>query len=68
MYRLIPKGQSFRIPKHCNNGQVFHEIELGVMLKKGGRHHVKMSDWKEDIGGYFLLIDYTDFDEAKKAT
>ncbi|CDW77327.1 fumarylacetoacetate hydrolase family protein [Stylonychia lemnae] len=64
---LLPKGQSFRIPKLCNNGQVFHEIELGVMLKRGGRHHAKMSDWKEDIGGYFLLIDYTDFDEAKKA-
>ena len=38
------------------------------MLKRGGRHHSKLSDWREDIGGYFLLIDYTDFDETKKAT
>lgn len=38
------------------------------MLKLGGRHHNKLSDWKQDIGGYFLLIDYTDFDETKKAT
>jgi len=38
------------------------------MLKRGGRHHAKIEDWKEDIGGYFLLLDYTDFDETKKAT
>ena len=38
------------------------------MLRSGGRHPAKGVDWKDDIGGYFLLIDYTDFDELKKAT
>ena len=67
MCRLVPKGHSFTIPKTCKNGQVFHEVELGVMLKRGGRHHNKLSDWREDIGAYFLLLDYTDVEETKRA-
>lgn len=38
------------------------------MLKRGGRHHSKHNDWKDDIGAYFLLLDYTDVEETKKAT
>jgi len=34
-------------------------VELGVILRQGGRD-IKQSDWKKHIGGYFLLIDYTD--------
>lgn len=47
---------------------MFHEVELGIMLKRGGKHHTKLSEWKDDIAGYFLLIDYTDFDETRMAT
>jgi acylpyruvate hydrolase len=46
---------------------VFHEVELGVMLKRGGKHFSKTSDWREDIGAYFLLLDYTDVEETKRA-
>ena len=47
------------IPKHAEKGQIVHEIELGVMLKKTG-YKIKRSEWKDYIGGYFLLLDYTD--------
>lgn len=66
-FSLLPKGQSFTIPAHSRDGSVFHEVELGVMMKKGGRHHHKLSEWQHDIAGYFLLIDYTDFDVTKQA-
>lgn len=60
-------GKSFTIPKTAENGSIIHEVELGVMLKRGGRHHSKhFNDWKDDIGGYFLLIDYTDAVKLKK--
>ena len=36
------------------------------MLKKGGKHHHK-EDWINDIGGYFLAIDYTDTTFLNKA-
>ena len=32
---LMPKGQSFHIPKTSAPGTVNHEVELGVMLKRG---------------------------------
>lgn len=45
---------------------MFHEVELAVMLSKGGSN-IKRGDWKSYIGGYFLAIDYTDMAEAKNA-
>jgi 2-keto-4-pentenoate hydratase/2-oxohepta-3-ene-1,7-dioic acid hydratase in catechol pathway len=56
---LCPKGESFKIPSHAKKGEIFHEVELGVMLAKGGRN-IKRPEWKSYIGAYFLLIDYTD--------
>ena len=58
-YSLIPKGESFHIPKYAKKGDINHEVELGVMLAKGGKN-IKRPDWKSYIGAYFLLIDYTD--------
>jgi 2-keto-4-pentenoate hydratase/2-oxohepta-3-ene-1,7-dioic acid hydratase in catechol pathway len=66
LLRLCPKGQSFAIPKTAENGQIVHEVELGVMLKKGG-YRIPKQDWKDYIGGYFLLLDYTDSLELKEA-
>lgn len=54
------------IPSHCEKGAVYHEVELGVMLRKGGSN-IKRPDWKSYIGGYFLAIDYTDMNESKHA-
>lgn len=59
MFSLIPKGESFHIPKYAEKGDIFYEVELGIMLAKGGKN-IKRPDWKSYIGGYFLLIDYTD--------
>jgi 2-keto-4-pentenoate hydratase/2-oxohepta-3-ene-1,7-dioic acid hydratase in catechol pathway len=63
---LVPKGQSFRLPRHAKKGDVVHEIELGVMLKKGGKD-IKHGDWKSHIGAYFLLLDYSNMTEIKRA-
>ena len=41
-------------------------VELGVMLKQGGRD-IKAKDWKSYIGGYVLLLDYSDISLAKEA-
>lgn len=64
--RLTPRGHSFIIPKHSKPGDIYHEVELGVMLKKGGAD-IKRGDWKSYVGAYFLAIDYTDMTEAKRA-
>ena len=37
------------------------------MLKRGGRQF-KQSEWRDNIGGYFLLLDYTDTAQVKIAT
>lgn len=37
------------------------------MLKRGGKHHHKV-DWINDIGGYFLALDYTDPHQLAKST
>jgi 2-keto-4-pentenoate hydratase/2-oxohepta-3-ene-1,7-dioic acid hydratase in catechol pathway len=36
------------------------------MLKRGGRHFSK-EEWKKNIAGYFLLLDYTDSAFSKRA-
>ena len=36
------------------------------MLKRGG-NNIKVGDWKDYIGAYFLLIDYTDVDMVGQA-
>ena len=36
------------------------------MLKRGGRFHTK-EEWKRNIAGYFLLLDYTDTAFSKRA-
>ena len=56
---LLPKGESFTIPATSGDKDVWHEVELGIMLKRGGKD-IKVGDWKEYIGCYFLVIDYTD--------
>ena len=48
------------------DGAIFHEVELGVMLKGGGKH-LRKDDWKNDIGAYFLLLDYSDTHMVKEA-
>jgi len=55
------------IPATAQDGTINYEIELGVMLKRGGKHHHKV-DWINDIGGYFLAIDYTDPNQLAKST
>ena len=40
-------------------GDVRHEVELAIMLKKGGTN-IKLADWRSYIGGYMVAIDYTD--------
>ena len=50
------------IPRHCEKNSVKFEAELGVMLKKGGRD-IKQEEWRDYVGGYFLALDYTDFNE-----
>ena len=44
---------------HCMKGDVHHEVELAIMLKKGGTN-IKLADWRSYIGGYMVAIDYTD--------
>lgn len=34
--RLCPSGKCFTIPKIAEKNSIFHEIELGVLLGKGG--------------------------------
>lgn len=33
---LCPKGQNLIVPKHAEKNSIYHEVELGIMLKKGG--------------------------------
>jgi 2-keto-4-pentenoate hydratase/2-oxohepta-3-ene-1,7-dioic acid hydratase in catechol pathway len=47
------------IPKHSGSQDIWHEIHMGIMLKKGGKK-VKRGDWRSFIGAYVLVIDYTD--------
>ena len=63
---LTQKGKSFILPKHAQKGDIVYELELGVMLKKGGRN-IKRPDYKNHIGAYFLCIDYSDLTLAKEA-
>jgi 2-keto-4-pentenoate hydratase/2-oxohepta-3-ene-1,7-dioic acid hydratase in catechol pathway len=63
---LCPKGKSFTIPKLAAHDSIYHEVELGVMMKTGGRTY-KPKDYLNDIGAYFLLIDYTDSSLSKEA-
>ncbi|TNV75792.1 hypothetical protein FGO68_gene9308 [Halteria grandinella] len=63
---LQPKNSpQFKLPKDSVKNQINHEVELGVMLKKGGG---KGEGWKNCIGGYFLLLDYSDGLQAKNAS
>ena len=54
------------IPKYAKKGDIVHEIELGVVLKKGG-FNIKRPDWKKYIGGYVLLLDYSNVSFVKQA-
>ena len=54
---LLPQGQSFHLPKSSAPNTINYEVELGVMLKRGG---ALGSQWQHAIGGYFLLLDFTD--------
>ncbi len=63
---LIPKGQGLILPKHSPPNTINYEVELGVMLKKGG-FGVRKEAWRDAIGGYFLLLDYTDGAAVKEA-
>ena len=62
MSALLPKGQSFTIPRHCPPNTVNFEVELGVMLRRGsaGRAYSNKEEWRNNIGAFFLLIDFTD--------
>ncbi|KAL4456924.1 hypothetical protein ABPG74_014562 [Tetrahymena malaccensis] len=55
---IVPPGVTqFSFP---NNGRdVLHEIELGVMIGRGGRN-IKQDDALTHVGGYFLGLDLTD--------
>ena len=52
---LKPHGQPFPIPYHSLDDAVVHEVELGVIFN--GK---QSADWLERVGGWVLLIDYTD--------
>lgn len=44
--------------KFDNVNAINHEVELGVIIGKKGKN-ISVDNWKEYIGGYFLLIDFT---------
>ena len=54
------------IPQHASSHQIVPMVNLGVMLRGSGRQ-LKHDDWRNDIGAYFLCIDYTDCTELDKA-
>ena len=55
---IVQPGQPIMLR---SENEVHHEIELGVMIGKKACG-VKRDDWKEYVGGYFLLLDLTDRD------
>ena len=54
------------MPKNSANATIGHEIELGVILKKGGSN-IDKKDWKDYVGGYFIALDYTDLTMLKSS-
>ncbi len=42
-------------------GEVHHEVELGVLIGMTGKN-IKAKDWETHVEGYFLAIDFTDRD------
>ncbi|KAK3095948.1 hypothetical protein FSP39_021169 [Pinctada imbricata] len=62
----ISQGQAIKIPPTCTS--LHHEVELGVVIGRGGSK-IPESKAMEHVGGYVLALDMTarDFqDEAKK--
>ena len=54
---ILPRGENFHLPKSSAPNTINYEVELGVMLSRGG---ARGAGWQQAIGGYFLLIDFTD--------
>ncbi|OQR80887.1 hypothetical protein ACHHYP_17086 [Achlya hypogyna] len=57
-------GESILLPAHI--GSVHHEVELGVVIGKGGKD-IAESDWEKHVAGYVLAIDITARDLQTKA-
>ena len=65
---MCPKGENFKLPKDSAPNTIFHEIELGVMLKNGNLLRKPIgAEWQNHIAGYFLLLDFTDSAQTKEA-
>lgn len=51
-----PSNNKIEVPPGCSN--LHHEVELGVVIGKGGRD-IKIADADSHIAGYFLGLDMT---------
>ncbi|XP_062914955.1 acylpyruvase FAHD1, mitochondrial [Mobula hypostoma] len=52
----VREGSPLRLPYYCHN--LHHEVELGVVLAKGGRE-IPQADAMDYVGGYALCLDMT---------
>ena len=52
---IIPEGQPIRLPSQA---EVHHELELGVMLGRGGKN-ISRADAGNYVAGYFIALDLT---------
>jgi len=53
---FIPEGKKVEVPPGCK--ELHHEVELGIVIGKGGRDIPKASA-VQHIAGYFLALDMT---------
>ncbi|XP_060064544.1 acylpyruvase FAHD1, mitochondrial-like [Ylistrum balloti] len=52
----ITEGQRIKFPPGCN--ELHHEVELGVVIGKGG-NNISEANAMEHVGGYVLALDMT---------
>lgn len=61
---LLPEGKSIKIPEGCT--KINHEVELGVVIGKGGSCIPEM-EVMNHVEGYVLVLDMTSGDHFSEA-
>lgn len=62
---MVEQGGSIQVPRQCE--ELHHEVELAVVIGRGGRD-IALEDAMGHIGGYALSLDMTarDLQEVAK--